>query len=441
MTWEEIYLSMAQRWRPEDVAAALIELMPKLKPILKQAAAGAWYGTHHWNYLTARPGFRGHSVDTTIVLRYPGLPSDPAAAIAFLTQETGLYSNDLRTRMPAPIRAQAGLTMSRRRYMKHCRILLALRRKLARVDERGAFVRWTRIAQSGWALDITMADFMATSPETRAFLAYYVARMQRQSTFSGTGQDRAWDGVANRLFEHIVPSRIVAMAYPGAKVLTSLTDDERTTLLIEAYRDLVRMAETMGLLWKELGADRNTMIVQRGMNSSDWNAIAGAWNGIRRLWISLLYACGKDDNLDRICPGKAMRLMAADVAAWHRHLGDDEGPDVKVFKLLPLPWDVVLGRATCTRRDVETAMKLALGTKGKDITWTTPFEVGKPVPTKITHSLVHGVAVSDPGLADLLRRAGWFSGKTIKKDVEGVEVERSEGFATGVSSAKERTAL
>lgn len=436
MNWEPLYRSMEERWRPEDVARASVDLCPHLADVLRPACRGAYYGTRNFDRW-GRPGFSGHSVNTSIVNRYPGLPNDAKAAVSFLTQATGLYSDDLRDRIPRPLRKAAGITISRRQYMKRCRILIALRRKLARVLERGQFVRWARIAQSGWSVDISMSDFMALTPETRVFVAYYVARKQRQSTFSGTGQDKAWDRVSDALFGLAIPSRAVALAYPNGRVLSELTDKERGELLIGAYRDLHAMAKTMRDLWTLLGANRETMIVRRGMNSSDWNAVAGAWNSVRMLWIALLHACGRDSDLDSLCPGKAMRLMAADVAAWHRSLGDDEGPDVKIFKQLPLPWDVVLGRETCTREDVLVAQRLARISKD---TWTTPFEPGTPVPTKITRALVHGVAVSDPELADLLRRAKWFSGKPASW-VGGVEVDRDEdGFALGVSSAKERSA-
>ena len=42
---------------------------------------------------------------------------------------------------------------------------------------------------------------------------------------------------------------------------------------------------------------------------------AGAWNLIRSAWVSLVYACGRSEDLDFFFPGKAMRLMAADVTA------------------------------------------------------------------------------------------------------------------------------
>jgi hypothetical protein len=99
------------------------------------------------------------------------------------------------------------------------------------------------------------------------------------------------------------------------------------------------------------------MIVRRGNDSSTWNATAGAWNKAREAWFAVLYAMGLDGVIDAFCPGKALRLMAADVAAWHRAEGDGLDKDTGVWSDLPLPWEVLSGAATCTRADVEAACR------------------------------------------------------------------------------------
>ena len=53
-----------------------------------------------------------------------------------------------------------------------------------------------------------------------------------------------------------------------------------------------------------------------------------------------------EEILDRICLGKVLRLMAADVAAWHRLAGGGLDPDTQVWNDLPLPWEVISGRPT-----------------------------------------------------------------------------------------------
>jgi hypothetical protein len=70
-------------------------------------------------------------------------------------------------------------------------------------------------------------------------------------------------------------------------------------------------------LWNENDIYRKTMAVKKGNDSTTWNNTAGAWNKARDNWMNLIYALDLDFILDDICFGKVMRLMAADVIAWH----------------------------------------------------------------------------------------------------------------------------
>ena len=47
--------------------------------------------------------------------------------------------------------------------------------------------------------------------------------------------------------------------------------------------------------------------------------------------MALLYALDMDEVLDQMCPGKVLRLMAADVAFWHRAVGGGLEPDTAVW--------------------------------------------------------------------------------------------------------------
>ena len=62
---------------------------------------------------------------------------------------------------------------------------------------------------------------------------------------------------------------------------------------------------------------------------------------------------GTRDELDSKCFRKVPRLMAADVAAWHRAAGGDLNPDTNVWNEVPLPWEVLCGEAVCTKEMVE----------------------------------------------------------------------------------------
>jgi len=83
MDWEFLYKSMEERWRPEDVAKVSLLLLPELAPVIGRIYS-PWYETSMWER-HGRPGFKSHTVNTSIVDRFPGLPSDPASAVNLLT--------------------------------------------------------------------------------------------------------------------------------------------------------------------------------------------------------------------------------------------------------------------------------------------------------------------------------------------------------------------
>jgi hypothetical protein len=152
------------------------------------------------------------------------------------------------------------------------------------------------------------------------------------------------------------------------------------------------------------------MIVRRGMDSSTWNTIAQAYNTARAGWLAAVAALGAESLLDVACPGKAMRLMAGDLAAWHSVSGSGVDPDTLVWAALPLPWEVLSGEASCTRETVAAACR-EQGVDPERRGWTAPRATGVVARFAPTPELVHGVAVSDPLWAAILRRSGAYSGK------------------------------
>jgi hypothetical protein len=128
-----------------------------------------------------------------------------------------------------------------------------------------------------------------------------------------------------------------------------------------------------------------------------------------------MLSLGHQATFERFLPGKVLRLMAADVAAWHRLSGSRLHPDTHVWAALPKPWEVVIGRATCTRSQVEAACRAA-GVEAEASGWTAPrahtvAEAWRPTP-----ELVHGVTVNHPELAYWLRKVGVFSGQAVNLD-------------------------
>jgi len=174
--------------------------------------------------------------------------------------------------------------------------------------------------------------------------------------------------------------------------------------------------------------DLENMIVSEGNDSSTWNQVAGGWNRAREHWISLVHALHADGLLEAVCPGKVMRLMAADVARWHRMSGGSVHPDTKVWAKLPRPWEVIAGVARCNRWDIEQACASA---KVDPKTWIAPKQGREAVAFAPTPELVHGVTVSSPSLGAQLRKAGFFSGKPLRSASFSVQRD-GNGFAIGI---------
>jgi hypothetical protein len=125
--------------------------------------------------------------------------------------------------------------------------------------------------------------------------------------------------------------------------------------------------------------------------------------------------------------------MAADVVRWHQATGGKIDPNTGVWAELPLPWEVFNGEKACTRQLVETVCE-KYDIDAVKTGWIAPRAERKTVAFTPTPELVHGVVVSNPSLAAVLRKAGWFSGKSAKSVTEAVVVERDEtGAALKVS--------
>jgi hypothetical protein len=227
---------------------------------------------------------------------------------------------------------------------------------------------------------------------------------------------------------------------PDAEIIERLEERDKMSLLGNWLSILEDVADLLRETWDRSHFDRASMIVRRGDDSSTWNSLAGAWNAARQGWISLLVGLGMDETLDRLCFGKVMRLMAADVAAWHRLSGGKLEPDTFIWAELPPPWEVFAGTAECTRNQVEKLCQLhKVDPEAKG--WTAPRRNRTAVPFQPTPELVHGVVVSNPQLATILKKAGWFSGKeteTIPPPCDSVSILRdNSGFVLRVTSAPE----
>ncbi|OWK38491.1 hypothetical protein [Fimbriiglobus ruber] len=337
-------------------------------------------------------------------------------------------------------RTAQGLDLSRRRYNKLFRLLGRLETKLSTYVREMQKYDFTRVGKSRLATRLSWAEF-AKDSATAAFVAYFAARCNLRSVFTNTPQQRPYDEIADMLFQRLErrPDRTnwwaVAHVFPDPRVLARLNDAQKGELL---GRWLVLLWDIAGMLrdvWQRSTIRRDTMIVQRGNDSSTWNNTANAWNRAREAWIALLQSMGMEAELDALCFGKVLRLMAADVAYWHQLSGGGLDPNTFVWNDLPLPWEVLAGDASCTRQQVEESCHRH-GVDPIKGGWVAPPPERRVEKFTPTPELVHGVAVADPALAKVLRRAGWFSGRILHQPDEvpdAVTVRRNEhGFATGV---------
>jgi hypothetical protein len=140
-----------------------------------------------------------------------------------------------------------------------------------------------------------------------------------------------------------------------------------------------------------------------------------------------------------VLPGKVMRLMAADLAAWHRMKGETVDPNTQVWANLPAPWLVLCGSDRgwqglprlypgCTADQVEETCR-AFGLDPVRSGWTGFRETGTVSAITMTPELVHGVEIADAQWAAILKQAGVFSAKKAAPDAG---VLRSQADMAGV---------
>ena len=307
---------------------------------------------------------------------------------------------------------------SRRQYNRHVRVLVNLWAKAERMAAAQRRRELLLAGRSGFARRINVQRF-AADPVAGCFVAYYTARKNLRREFTLSGRDNPVDRLAQGLLDLAVGRDstdwvMVAQACPRPEVLARLAPAELGRLLGDWHQVMTAAAGELKAAWPGEGdVDRMTMVVRRGMDSSTWNTMAQAYNAARAAWIGCLAAGGALGLLEPACPGKVMRLMAADLAYWHRASGGDVDANTVVWARLPLPWLVLDGGMRCTAGDVRAACAEA-GLDPEVSGWTAPRAVGAVAEFRPTPDLVHGIAVADPAWAGVLRRAGVFSGKKVR---------------------------
>lgn len=432
--FRQMYRSLDRRYRPEDVAQLILvemgdRLAPEVRSVVQHAARGALQHGHGYSSMSQdfhRPIGMGNQLAVARELftsEPPADDGDPLQVEPFIhacsveIKKTAGSNSFKEDRLNRESREIAGLDLPKRQYNKRFRLLARMERKRERLLRELKKRSFTLISKSRLAASLTWDEF-ASDPNSACFIAYFVARCNLRSEFTISGQQRPYDKIADALFQNCRVAAnanwwAIAHVFPDREVLGHLADGEKGRLLGRWFSTLQGVADFLRELWSANDFNRQTMIVRRGNDSTTWNNTAGAWNKARESWIAFLHAMEMDELLDEMCPGKVLRLMAADVAAWHRSAGGGLDPDTLVWMKLPLPWEVFSDGAPCSRPFVEEVCRQYNVDPIKN-GWSAPRPTRAIAEYRPTPELVHGVTVSNPFLATWLKERGVFSGKKMK---------------------------
>jgi hypothetical protein len=440
---ENLYESIDSRLTPEAVCALILDvnghrLLPAQRRILARVAdtRAAVYTSMSDDF--TRPVPLEHKVRKLAELLGLNLSEDTVAHLAgdpwrllgelrALAPFVGWHpGSDYRSRLNSEQRAALPRTMGGRRYNRIVRHMLRTQEAAKRMQHQIMLRQLVMVSRSGLAYGITVEE-MHADVDAACFVAYWASQKNRRRQFTLAGRDNPFDTIAQILLERCTTRPdtdwwMIARAYPHPAVVARLSDERQGELMGHWFGFMslgATMLKDLRAAWPEHAQrmDLRRMIVQPGMDSSTWNTVAAAYNAARTGWINSLGAAGALDLLNVACPGKAMRLMAADLAGWHQTTGGDVDPQTAVWSLLPMPWDVLNG-APCPAELVEFVCR-RVGVDPHAAGWTSPRQHnGQVAEWKPTPELVHGVEIADPLWAGLLRRAGVFSGRPVKDVID-----------------------
>ncbi|GAA0971820.1 hypothetical protein GCM10009555_023710 [Acrocarpospora macrocephala] len=430
----ELHRSLDRRYRPEDVADLVLaalsgRLTRREQVVLERAAQHSLRRTGSFSSMSAdyaRPVGGANQVAAANRLFGRWVEADPddpesllefAATVGQEIQWEPEHTDFLADRLNREAREAVGMDLSKRQYNRRFRVLRRIAAKATILGTEQDKRRLLMVGVTGFGADIPLDRFLA-DPDAACFVAYYTARRKTRREFSLSGRDNPFDEIAQVLLDRCQPRSdwwMIAQVRATPDVLPQLTDEERGRLLGQWSAVMRHSADLLRARWNP-ATDRTTMIVRRGDDSTTWNNLAVAYNAARSGWLACLASLDALELLDVACPGKVMRLMAADLAAWHRSTGGGVDPNTEVWAALPLPWEVLDGTAVCTRSDLDTLCRAA-GLDPEQSGWTAPAPPSGVAVFRPTPELVHGVSIADPVWAALLRRAGAFSGRRMNPDL------------------------
>jgi hypothetical protein len=439
--------SLRARWTPEQVVKTMldadVDFTPKERHLLSSAVPKWARSSMATTFAKAAGLDRQLKVASELFPTVP-VPADasPEALGEYLAamrdtirmDGTDFKANRLTHKERKLTRGRKGepklVPNGHRAYNKRFRFLVRFEKHFATRSTTAEMRELAQIAKSRLAFKLDRS--VLTNLKTVCFVAYMTAKLNKRSIFTFGDQESPYDNIADMLFKRLGRGTnwlAVAYVHPEPEVLQQLDEKQKGTILGVWFSVMTRAAKVLDREAAKGGIDLKSLIVRRGNDSSTWNEAAGAYNKARDGWINTLYALGMEDALDGFVPGKALRLMAADVAWGHRVYGDGLDPNTAVFNELPKPWDVLLHEARCTRAMVEASCARHNVKSG----WLAPKtkSVAKYTPTP---ELVHGVIVSSPELAASLKAVGYFGGPSkgpakgvvpISKTMDGLTVKVS----------------
>ena len=451
---KKLHKTLSQRKRPEDVAQMVFEILEdklssKEKDILKRAAKGSlkktFFGyTSMMQEFATAVGAEKQVKKTIEIFKLDDIESIDYDNIddvkkfvervsPFINKKVG-ENNFLSDRLNKEQRKEKGLDLSKRSYNKKWRLLKRLERKLSKYTREIKKIEFQKIGKHGLSHTISFDEFQKDI-NSACFTAYYNSRCNLRSIFTNTSQERAFDEISKMLLNRCKGVKTksalgifktetkqetdnttnwwaISHIYTSQEILNNLSDEQKGKLLGKWTSILEEISFFLNEIWIANDINRQTMIVKRGNDSTTWNNTAGAWNKARDNWMNIIYSLGMDYILDEICFGKVLRLMAADVVAWHHSTGGKIDPNTDVWNKIPLLWQVFQGKEKCNKNLVLKYCKEAEIDPEKS-GWIAP-RVHGVAEFKPTPELVHGVIVSNPYLATVLRKHKYFSGKNAK---------------------------
>lgn len=440
----DLHKTLAGRDRPEDIALKIVD-SPEFKDLgfdrhtKSLLSRGAESARRRYSYMS-RSFEKASNLDkqidvAKILFRSISAPedtNDPQAVHDYLGKlihalriEGHDFKANRATREQRIAMKDPNVAKGHRAYNKRFRLLARMAKKLKTWEHNLDRRELAHCAKSRLSSRIKLADL--TDPVSACFIAYFTARQNVRSVFTSGKQDRPFDDVCDALFDSLDPKKAdwlaIAHVYVSTEVLDHLSEEQKGRLLGVWYSVMERAARLLAAQVEKEGVKNGvgratgglnleSMIVRRGNDSSAWNEAAGAFTKAREGWINTLHSLGAEGLLDKFAPGKALRLMAADVAWMHRRNGDGLDPDTTVWNAIPKPWDVVLGRAECNRSMIEKACREAglMGDRG----WLAPrprtVQEWKPTP-----DLLYGVQLACPEFGSIMKKLGYFAGPSKTK--------------------------